>query len=380
MPTKQSNVDFGAPRASERARASGVLCLAVISVSVCAWIALTIDAPRAFAQADSCAALQAAERRTYGFDPVSLSDSQRSAKTQEVQQFWGEAKGMGAPAVPCLRQMLASDKQDSYFLYSGSSLLLSLDSSPESLSAISTVLANVDTSRVDVTGYIGLLIKLARRNVDIGPLAEKYVNYLALQDPEPAQREANEKFINVAVLLYGSMPPDVAVSELEDLLKDGQANARPAAVFALALNLTEPAFRELHGGVSLAGLSDDDRQVVLSVLTYTAMAAAPHTPFSRDEVLRRLDAVTRGDFAHIDPQYPPYVSGDQAFEVSAGAQLMPADLPRLLEARRMSIHGVTDDSLDEYLTLTRTILEVINRYDLYKKWRMPAAEVRKVER
>jgi hypothetical protein len=380
MPTKEPKGNFEPPRAAGRAKRSRVLCIAVVTVSVCAWFALSIGAPRAFGQAGSCATLQSAEQKTYGFDPVTLSDSQRSAKTQQVQQFWAEAKGMGAQAVPCLRQMLASDSQDSYFLYSGSSLVLSLDRSPESLSAISAALGNVNPSQVDAAGYIGLLIHLARRNVDIGPLAAKYVNYVALHDPGSPGGEANEKFMNVAVLLYGSMPPELAATDLQGLLNYGEANARPAAVFALALNLSEPAFRELRAGVSLAGLSEDDRKVVLSVLTYTPMAAAAHTPFSRDEVLKRLDAVTRGDLAHIDPQYPPYVSGDQAFEVSAGAQLMPADLPRLMEARRMSIHGVTDDSLNDYLTLTRTVLEVINRYDLYKKLRVPSAEARKVAR
>jgi hypothetical protein len=380
MPAKRSNADFAVPRAAGRAKRSRVLCIAVISVGVCACFAFTLGAQATFGQAESCATLRAAEQQTYGFDPAALSDSQRTAKTQQVQQFWAKAKGLGAQAVPCLRQMLASDSQDSYFLYSGSSLLLSVDSSPESLSAISAALANVAPSRVDVAGFIGLLIKLARGNVDIGPLAAKYVNYLALHDPESAPGGANEKFMNVAVLLYGSMPPELAATDLQGLLKYGEANARPAAVFALALNLTEPAFRQLRAGVSLDGLSEDDRKVVLSVLTYTPMAAAAHTPFSRDEVLKRLDAVTRGDFAHIDPQYPPYVSGDQAFEVSAGEQLTPADLPRLMQARRMSIHGVTDDSLNDYLTLTRTILEVINRYDLYKKLRVPAAEARKVAR
>lgn len=379
MPTKGPKGNFGTPQAAKRERVSRMPCLGVMSISVCVWVVLMIAASSAFGQAVSCATLQAAERQTYGFDPVTLSDSQRSAKTQEVQQFWTQAKGVGRPA-PCLRQMLASDSQDSYFLYSGSSLLLSLDTSADSLSTISTALDKVDPSHVDVAGYIDLLIKLARHNVDVGPLAAKYVNYLAVHDADSTQGEANDKFINAAVLLYGSMVPDLAAADLDGLLKDGNPNARPAAVFALALNLTEPAFRELHAGVSLAGLSDDDGKVVLSVMTYTPTSAAPHTPFSRDEVLKRLDAVTRGDFAHIDPLYPPYVSGDQAFAVSAGAQLTPADLPRLLEARRMSIHGVTEDSLDEYLALTRPILEVINRYDLYKKWRMPAAEVRKVAR
>jgi hypothetical protein len=379
MPTKRSNADSEALRAVKRARLSRVRCLAATTAGVCAWLVLMVCAPRAIGQADSCAVLQAAEQQTYGFDPAGISDAQRRAKTQEVQQFWKTAKNMGAPAAPCLRQMLASDSQDPYFLYSGSALLLSLDSSPESLSAISTALGKSDPARVDAAGYIGLLIQLARRNVDVGPLAAKYVNYAAMRDPAP-QGEVNDKLVNVAVLLYGSMPPDLAATYLEGLRKYGEADARAAAVFALALNLTEPAFRELRAGVSLAGLSDDDRKVVLSVLTYEPMTGAPHTPFSREEVLKRLDAVTQGDFAHIDARYPPYVSGDQAFAVSAGAQLTPADLPRLLQARRMSIHGVTNDSLDDYLTLTRTILEVINHYDLYKKWRMPAAEVHKVTR
>jgi hypothetical protein len=379
MPTKPSNADCEAPP-RRRERVARVLCLAAIGIGVCAWFALTIGAPRAFGQADSCATLQTAERRTYGFDPAGLSSSQRSAKTQEVQQFWKKAKGLGAAAAPCLREMLASDTKDPYFLYSGSLLLLSLDTSPKSLAAIATALGNSDPDRVDAAGYIGLLIQLARRNVDVGPLAAKYVNYLSRHGAESSPGEVNEKLVNAVVLLYGSMPPDLAATDLGGLRKYGDADARPAALFALALNLTEPAFRDLRAGVSLNGLSEDDRKVVLSVLTYTPMTAAPHTPFNRQEVLKRLDAVTRGDFAHIDPQYPPYVAGDQAFAVSAGAQLTPADLPRLLEARRMSIHGVTNDSLNDYLTLTRTILDVINRYDLYKKLRMTAAQVRKVAR
>ncbi len=379
MRTKRSSADFGTARIAQCTRISRARCFATIGVGMCAWIGFTLGAPRALGQTNSCSTLQAARRETYGFDPAELSDSQRTAKTKQVQQFWAAAKNMGAPAVACLRQMLAADTNDPYFLYSGSALLLSLDSSPESLSAIPTALANVDPARVDAAGYIGLLIQLARRNVDVGPLAAKYVNYVALHDAAP-QGAVSDQLINATVLLYGSMPPDLAATDLEGLRKYGEADARPAALFALALNLTEPAFRELRSGVSLAGLSDDDRKVVLSVLTYTPMTPVPHTPFSRDEVLKRLDVVTRGDFAHIDPQYPPYVSGDQAFAVSAGAQLTPADLPRLMQARRMSIRGVTNDSLDDYLTLTRTILEVIDRYDLYKKWRMPASEVRKIAR
>lgn len=379
MRTKPSSPDFRLPVAAQRARASRPLCRPACIFSVCLCFAATISGGRAFGQAATCATLQAAEKTIYGFNPVALSNSQQSIKSREIQQFRDQAKDMGASAVSCLRQMLAGTTDDPYFLYSGSALLLSLDSSPDSLSVILMALENSDPSRVDASGYIGLLIQLARRNIDAGPLADKYVNYVALHDAAP-QGEVSDQLINATLLLYGSMPPDLAVTYLEGLSKYGEANARPAATFALALNLTEPAFRQLHGGVTLAGLSDDNRKVVLSVLTYTPITAVLHTPLSRDEVLKRLDAVTRGDFSHIDADFPPYVSGDQAFEVSAGAQLTPADLPRLLKARRMSIHGVTEDSLDDYLTLTRTILEVIDRYDLYRKWRMTPAEAREIAR
>lgn len=379
MPTEPSSPNFRVQVAAQRARARRLLCRPACIFSVCLCFAATIGGARAFGQAATCATLQAAEKKTYGFNPVALSSSQQTIKSGEVQRFRDQAKGMGASGVSCLRQMLARNTDDPYFLYSGSVLLLSLDSSPDSLSAILMALANTDPSLVDASGYIGLLIQLARRNVDAGPLAGKYVNYVALHDAAP-QGEVNDQLINATLLLYGSMPPDLAVTYLGGLLKYGEANARPAALFALALNLTEPAFRQLHGGVTLTGLSDDNRKVVLSVLTYKPMTAVPHTPLSRDDVLKRLDAVTRGDFSHIDANFPPYVSGDQAFEVSAGAQLTPADLPRLLQARRMSIHGVTEESLDDYLTLTRTILEVIDRYDLYRKWRMTAAEAREIGR
>jgi hypothetical protein len=351
------------------------LLLYASCAAVGALLAVSAAAAPAFAQSDACAALQSALRQTYGFDPTQLSDQQRAAKSKALQEFWEDAKGLGAPAVPCLRQMLASDTQDPFFLYNGSLLLFSLDTSPSSTAAISTALAGADPQDVDAAQFIGLLIKLARLDVDIGPLAAKYLNYESLHSD--TQGPNAFRLFDVALLLYGSMQPLLAEKYLEGLAQYGEPNARSAAVFALALNLTEPAFRALHAGVSLAGLPDDNRNIVLSIFTYQQMTAAPHTPLSRDEVLKRLDSVIRGDFAHIDAANPPYVSGDQAFAVSAGAQLTPADIPRLLEARRMSIRGVSDDSLAEYTTLTRIIIEVINRYNLYKKWRVVPAYARK---
>jgi hypothetical protein len=50
--------------------------------------------------------------------------------------------------------------------------------------------------------------------------------------------------------------------------------------------------------------------------------------------------------------------------------LTEADLPAVREARRKSIHGLSDESLYEYFAYTTIIRGVINRLDLYKEYRV----------
>ncbi len=321
------------------------------------------------AQPDPCAPLNSAERLVYGGPSLHAAGQRTGNSTQNVARLRAAAKQLGPEAVPCFQEMLVRQNQPPPFLLDGSTLLLSLDTSAPSLAAISAALRAADLKAVDPAAYVSLLLRLSRRGVDIGPLAEKYMK----SPPDAASISPGNSHalhrIDNAMLLYGSMEPELAAKYLALLAQGDDSRARPAAVFALALNLTEPAFETLHAGLSLDGLSDKDEEIVRSVLRYTPVPDVPHTPLSRARVLRRLAAVIHGDFGHIDPANPPYVAGDQAFDVSAGAQLTPADLPELMEARRKSVRSISDDSLDEYVALTRTILIVINRFDLYMKWR-----------
>jgi hypothetical protein len=315
----------------------------------------------------SCDSLEAMQHKVYGFQPLSLSEPQREAKQAELQEFWLDAKALGPAAVPCLETMLSNDKQDSFFLFDGAWLLFSLDKSPETLSAVSAALSGTDLRQVRASDYIGLLLRLSRHDVDIGPLAEKYMD-----SPSPdalSAQTAKQDRVSGALLLYGSMHPELAEKYLEPLARNDALDARPAAVFALALTMTEASFRAFHAGIRLDGLSPDNQAVVRGIIQQEQAPVAGHTPLSREQVLARLAAIVRGDFDHFDPDNPPFVAGDDAFEVSAGAQLLPSDLPALADARRLSVRNVSDDSVDEYLALTHVYLEVINRYDLYKKWR-----------
>lgn len=320
------------------------------------------------AQSPGCEALKAKQEKIYGFEPPQLSSDERQAKSQEMDEFWQTAKSLGPDAVPCLQGMLESDKRDPFFLFDGSSLLLSIDASPASLTTISAAVASTDLKEVDSAGYIRLLLDLSHRGVDIGQLAAKYLAYPMVDTSLPQHGGMKLTRIDGALLLYGSMDPGAAAKYLEPLARGADAPARPAAAFALALGLTEAGFRAFHAGISLEGLDPANQGVVRAILQYTPLPPPPHTPLSHEQMLKRLAAVIGGDFVHIDPDNPPYVAGDDAFEASE-AQFTAADLPLLMEARRKSIRGVSDESIDEYVCLTRAILVVINRFDLYKKLR-----------
>jgi hypothetical protein len=322
-----------------------------------------------YGQSSACASLKTLEAKTYGFEPPHLSASERNEKSDEMDHFWEMAKKFGPAAAPCLQQMLASEQNDAFFMFDGSSLLFTLDSSPESLAAISKALFHTDLKDVDTAAYISLLLQLSHRDVDIGALAEKYMTYPSVETylPEHAMKLGR---VDGALILYGSMKPEVAEKYLEALAEGDDQNARAAAVFCLALNMTEASFRAFHAGISLNGVNGDDQKTIRSILSYETPQTLPQPLLSREQVLKRTNAVIRGDFERVDESNPPYVAGDEAFKNSAPIQLTPADLPLVLEARRQSVRGVSDETIDEYMFWSRIILEIINRSNLYKGLRI----------
>jgi hypothetical protein len=324
---------------------------------------------RLYGQSAACEKLETAKAKAYGFAPSQVSDQERKLKATLMDEFWETAKTLGPSSVPCLQQMIGDNRNDPFFLFDASSLLLNMDSSPASLQAISAALVRTDLKDIQIAAYLRMLLALSRKNVDIGPLAEKYMVYPSVDTYLPEHAMQLDR-TQGALLLYGSMDPQLSEKYLEALAKQSKPEVRGAAVFALALNLTEASFRAFHAGLSLDGVSPGDRKGIGSILRYEAPKPEPNPKLSREQVLKRIDAVIGGDFDHPDKTNPPYVAGDTGFETSAHALLTPADLPLVYEARRKSVRGVSDESLDEYMSWSLTIFEIINRNDLYKDLRV----------
>ena len=177
--------------------------------STVAWILLLalLSLPLASeAQGQACADLETAKRSTYGFRPSKLNANQRKEKSDAMDGFWALVKTRGAAGTNCLRDMLLTEKADGYFVFDASSLLYSLDSSPASLAAISQGLALTNLDDVDILSYVQILVRLSQANVDIGPLADKYLSYPNVETyvPQHAMKLDRE---SGALILYGSMSP-----------------------------------------------------------------------------------------------------------------------------------------------------------------------------
>ena len=135
-------------------------------------VVLALTAP-GWSQAEVCADLHAAKKTTYGFRASELTEEQRQHKSNEMDSFWDLVKEKGGAGITCLKDMLLAETEDGFFVFDGSSLLLALDPSQESVATASQALRYASLAEEDAAGYLKLVLQLSRRGADIGPLAEK---------------------------------------------------------------------------------------------------------------------------------------------------------------------------------------------------------------
>ena len=356
-------------------------------------------------KSDPCAAIDAAEVKTYGFLPSKLTAKERQAKSLQMDAFWHLAEADKAAGAQCVRNLLQGEKQDGFFLFDGASLLYSLDQSSGSAKIVAASLERANMAEIEPSGYLRLLLRLSTDGVDIGPLAARYLQYPTVKTFIPQHAMDLDRDMG-GLLLYGSMAPDQEDSYLIAALGDKESYARSTAALLLALNMTEASLKALSAFTGLAELPEDSRKVVQSYRTYAAYQA-PSSPakFSREEVLAYIAQLPHSEkefraamqrqeaYEKQHPELnvkeklsdqeleaavnkkvqesPPFfgVSGADRFIESAIANLNEGDLPAIREARRRSITGISDEVLGEYFAYSHIIKGMVNRLDLYKEYR-----------
>lgn len=109
---------------------------------------------------DQCRAIERAKANTYGFHPAELSKDERSQKSKQMDAFWTSVKSSGKVGISCVRQLIANETTDTYFIFDGASLLADLDRTGASDDAILSGLTRTDLKDVAPDGYIHLCLQL----------------------------------------------------------------------------------------------------------------------------------------------------------------------------------------------------------------------------
>lgn len=332
-------------------------------------LTLLLSAVYSFAQPASCDQVTAAKSRTYGFLPSKLTAAERNTKSQQLDVFWNLVKGMGPDGITCLRTLVETEQADKFFLFDAASLLASLDRSGGSNQAILKALAQTNLQDVQPDAFISLALRLAKQDVDISPAADNYLHapkvttYLARHGGYKLDR------LQGAILLYGSMAPALVDKSLAQEVQDNNEDARNTAAIVWSMNLTEESFKGLSALGDMKTFSNEARQSVEHVLKAQSVPVTKPSKYSRPQVLAKIAKLPNFDPRDVSGSFEATEANIRAFHNSIYATLTPADVVTLRDARRRSILGVSDESVDDYSELSGVLLNLVNVLDLYRDYR-----------
>jgi hypothetical protein len=125
------------------------------------------------AQGGACTPLRSAIKSTYDFKPSKLSETQRQAKSAEMDKVWNLVEADPAVLVPCLVSEMEQPRADSWFAFDAGSLLAKLDHSERTNRLILRGCEIVDLEDVAFEDWIHRLTTLALQGVDISRAADR---------------------------------------------------------------------------------------------------------------------------------------------------------------------------------------------------------------
>lgn len=312
-----------------------------------------------FLYGDVCTELTTAKAAAYGFRPSQFAPEQLPAKLQAVDAFHAQVNAAGASGQACLRNLIAQEKSDAFFAFDSAQLLSALDATGGSDSAIETGLLRADFADASAARYLEVALLLSRRGRDIGRVAAHYLHAPNVDTSFPNSKERLDR-TSGALLLYGSMPPDLVDDHLAKEVDAPELYVRDAAAAVWATNMTERSFEGIARLGTLQTLTRGGRPYIENIMTWRAVAVTP-AKYSRQEVLARLQRFP--DVGKLTAEE------GKELDNSTYVNLTAADLPALRDARRRMVQSLSMDSFRGYFAVSRLLLNLINRLDAYPQYR-----------
>jgi len=128
------------------------------------------------ALAISCAEFENQLKHTYGFRPSQLDDVAQEAKSKEWMRS-GAVQANPGSLGPCLKAALTRPTNDDWFLYDGSQLLLSINSSDSPRELLLQALSRVSLDDVDLRSWVRAASDLGLKGFDTSALGKRWLLY-----------------------------------------------------------------------------------------------------------------------------------------------------------------------------------------------------------
>lgn len=311
-------------------------------------------------QAIQCEELRRLIRETYNFKPAQLSEVQQTTKSKAMDRVWDAVKDNRKELLPCLRAALADPNADTFFLFDGSNLLLSLDPSRESKLTLIHSYAVVDLQDVDLRIWTTSLTRLGVEGFDVSEPADKWLRYPRATYYLPQHGVYKVTAEDGALFLYGSMDEAQATPALVKIVNDKSHPGREIALRVLMNQATRESLVALKQ-VSMSEFSGTARSSLSALLRQPQLFQPRTKPkTSRQQFVSAFEKLLEGEsrpFFELTSEVPDG-------EKDVVAVLTPEDLPLVRKVRRLIISGGNQHSLEYYDSFTKILMTFVWKPEL----------------
>jgi len=314
------------------------------------------------AQAQNCVELQKMIDATYNFKPSKLTEAEKDAKSAAMDKVWNAVKADPKELLPCLRREIDARKNDGFFRFDASNLLVQLDQSDEAKKTLIKSYAEADLDDLNLVYWLLVVAKFGYGGFDTTAAGETWLKYPKSQYYVQGGRLTINKEMG-AVIIYGSMDEGIATPALVKIAAQENHPAREIALRVLMQQATPDALRALKK-LNQKGLSDGAKQS-LNVLLTKPVLLKPREgepKITREKYLDVFQKLVDGksqEFIKIATDDP---DGDREVIVV----MKPEDIPLIRKVRRAFVSQSTPHSVEWYKSFTEILMAMVWKPELVK--------------
>lgn len=313
---------------------------------------------------NSCAEFNALISSTYNFRPALLaSQEEREQKSAGMDRVWNEVKARREALLPCLRKALEDPRADRWFLFDGSNLLISLDSSADSKKLVIKSYAATNLDDVDFQTWVGTLARLGAEGFDTSIPGERWLAHPNAVYVLPLHGAAKVDKLLGGMFIFGSMDEAQATPALLKIANSAAHAGREEAISLLLMQATPEAISGLKQ-IDQSALSATAASTLKQHLSHPILIEPRKKPKNtREEFLNAFNDAVKGNWQSFLRLATTVSDGEK----DVVATLQPQDIPLLRIVRRSMIAKANPHVAEYYVSFTQILMTMIWRPEMAKQ-------------